>query len=69
MVDGPRAGLDAVSALESELGDYVPLHATIGELARRAGDVARAREHFTRAAELSATLPLKRWFAKRAQRA
>lgn len=66
MVDGPRAGLEAVSALESELGDYVPLHATIAELARRAGDAARAREHFQRAADLSSTLPLKRWFTKRA---
>jgi RNA polymerase sigma-70 factor (ECF subfamily) len=66
MVKGPRAGLDAASALESELRDYVPLHAAIGELARRAGDLERAREHFARAADLSSTLPLKRWFTKRA---
>ena len=65
MVNGPQAGLDEVSALESELRDYVPLHATIGELARRAGDQARAREHFARAADLSSTLPMKRWFTKR----
>lgn len=65
MADGPRAGLEAANALEEELQDYVPLHATIAELSRRAGDEPRAKEHFRRAAELAATLPLKRWFEKR----
>ena len=65
MIDGPRAGLELAIALTNELRDYVPLHAAIGELSRRAGDCTLAREHFERAAELSATLPLKRWFEKR----
>jgi RNA polymerase sigma-70 factor (ECF subfamily) len=66
MVDGPRAGLGAIDHIAGQLGDYVPLHAAIGELSRRSGDHARAREHFRIAAELSSTLPLKRWFEKRA---
>jgi RNA polymerase sigma-70 factor (ECF subfamily) len=67
MVDGPVAGLAAAAALEPELRDYVHFHAAIGELSRRAGDRARAEEHFRRASELSSTLPLKRWFEKRAR--
>jgi RNA polymerase sigma-70 factor (ECF subfamily) len=67
MVDGPDAGLDAAAALEPELRDYVHFHAAIGELSRRAGDREKANEHFRRASELSSTLPLKRWFEKRAR--
>jgi RNA polymerase sigma-70 factor (ECF subfamily) len=65
MVEGPEQGLAAASALAGELRDYIPLHSTLGELARRAGD-ASAREHFERGAALAKTLPLKRWFQKRA---
>jgi len=67
MVDGPSAGLEAAAALEPELRDYVHYHAAIGELSRREGDRARAEEHFRRASELASTLPLKRWFEKRAR--
>jgi len=67
MVDGPSVGLEAAAALEPELRDYVHFHAAIGELSRRAGDRVSAEEHFKRASELSSTLPLKRWFEKRAR--
>ena len=67
MVDGPSVGLEAAAALEPELRDYVHFHAAIGELSRRAGDRVSAEEHFKSASELSSTLPLKRWFEKRAR--
>jgi RNA polymerase sigma-70 factor (ECF subfamily) len=66
MVEGPEEGLAAANAVAEELQDYLPLHSTLGELSRRAGDTERAREHFQRGAALAGTLPLKRWFEKRA---
>ena len=49
--DGPQAGLDIADGLE--LGDYHYLHATRGELLRRLGRTAEAREAFARALELA----------------
>jgi RNA polymerase sigma-70 factor (ECF subfamily) len=65
MIEGPSAGLALALPLESELRDYVPLHAAIGELSLRAGDHEQAREYFRRAADLATALPLKRWLGRR----
>ncbi|HEY2322346.1 MAG TPA: sigma-70 family RNA polymerase sigma factor [Thermoanaerobaculia bacterium] len=68
MVEGPECGLAVAMTLAPELRDYIPLYSTIGELARRAGNTALAREYFLEGASRARTLPLKRWFDKRAQR-
>jgi len=68
MVDGPECGLAVAMTLAPQLRDYIPLYSTIGELARRAGNASLAREYFLEGAARARTLPLKRWFEKRAQR-
>jgi RNA polymerase sigma-70 factor (ECF subfamily) len=47
-IDGPRAGIRALeeAGQEEALRHYHLFDATLGELCRRAGDRARAREHF-----------------------
>ncbi|HEV7957747.1 MAG TPA: RNA polymerase subunit sigma-24, partial [Marisediminicola sp.] len=67
MADGPHAGLAAIEAIPtlSTLRDYLPLSTTLGELWLRAGDKPRAAEHFTRALELPATLPEKRFLLRK----
>lgn len=54
MVDGPRAALDIVEALErsGELDDYHLLHAARADFCRRLGDFATAERSLTRALEL-----------------
>jgi RNA polymerase sigma-70 factor (ECF subfamily) len=49
--DGPQAGLAIVDRLE--LGDYRYLHSTRGELLRRLGRAAEARDEFERALALA----------------
>jgi RNA polymerase sigma-70 factor (ECF subfamily) len=49
--EGPAAGLDIVDGLA--LGDYRYLHATRGELLRRLGRAAEARDAYGRALELA----------------
>jgi RNA polymerase sigma-70 factor, ECF subfamily len=49
--EGPRAGLDIVDRLELE--DYHYLHATRGELLRRLGRTAQARQSYRRALDLA----------------
>lgn len=46
--DGPKAGIEAVrkAALDESMSRYHLLDATLGELYRRAGDLAQARFHF-----------------------
>jgi RNA polymerase sigma-70 factor (ECF subfamily) len=53
MRDGPRAGLALLDALELELDNEHLFHAAKGELFRRAGDAALAREAYARAAALA----------------
>jgi RNA polymerase sigma-70 factor (ECF subfamily) len=67
MADGPHAGLAAIEAIPAlaTLRDYLPLSTTRGELWLRAGDKSRAAEHFTRALELPATLPEKRFLLRK----
>jgi len=48
---GPEAGLRVADALD--LGEYHYLHATRGELLRRLGRIAEAREAYTLALELA----------------
>lgn len=67
MVEGPECGLSVAMALAPDLRDYIPLYSTIGELARRAGKPELARRYFLDGAALARTLPLKRWFEKRAK--
>ncbi len=50
-LDGPRAGIRALeeAGQDGALRHYHLFDSTLGELYRRAGDLARAREHFTAA--------------------
>jgi len=50
------------------LDGYLPYHATLGELASRAGDASLSREHFTRAAALAGTAAEKRFFERKLTR-
>lgn len=67
MAEGPRRGLAAVEeiAMHPALRDYLPLPATLGELCLRAGDRNAAAQHFTRALELPATMPEKRFLLRK----
>lgn len=55
--DGPEAGMDAFSAIESDAlaKDYYLWHATRAELSRQTGDTGTAREALDRAWELAPT--------------
>jgi RNA polymerase sigma-70 factor, ECF subfamily len=63
--DGPQAGLAAIEPIELELDAYHYLHATRGELLRRLGRAAAAREAFTRALELVRSEPERRLLRRR----
>ncbi len=67
MAHGPASGLAAAESIASHpaLRDYLPLPTTLGELSLRAGDRARAAEHFTRALELPATMREKRFLLRK----
>ena len=67
MAHGPAHGLAALAdiAAHPSMRDYLPLATTLGELHLRAGDPARAAEHFTRALALPATLPEKRFLLRK----
>jgi RNA polymerase sigma-70 factor (ECF subfamily) len=67
MRDGPLAGLVLVDAIlaRGELRDYHLIHAARADLARRAGDVAAARESYERALALAKQQPERRFLATR----
>ncbi|HYC90006.1 MAG TPA: sigma-70 family RNA polymerase sigma factor [Thermoanaerobaculia bacterium] len=67
MAHGPAFGLAAAEEIANHpsLRDYLPLSATLGELSLRAGNTAKAAEHFTRALELPATMPEKRFLLRK----
>ena len=67
MAEGPAAGIAEAEQVASHasLRDYLPLATTLGELWLRSGNRARAAEHFTRALELPATLPEKRFLLRK----
>jgi RNA polymerase sigma-70 factor (ECF subfamily) len=62
-VAGPAAALALVDSLD--LGEYRYFHSTRAELLRRMGDVAGAREAYTRALELAATDAERRFLERR----
>jgi RNA polymerase sigma-70 factor, ECF subfamily len=61
--EGPQAGLEIVEALE--LDGYHYLHATRGELLRRLGRTAEAREAYARALALVRAEPERRFLERR----
>jgi RNA polymerase sigma-70 factor (ECF subfamily) len=63
--DGPEAGLAAIEPIEHELDAYHYLHATRGELLRRLGRGAAARDAFNRALELVRSEPERRLLRRR----
>jgi RNA polymerase sigma-70 factor, ECF subfamily len=67
MRDGPHAGIALVDAIlaRGELRDYHLIHAARADLARRAGDVAAARESYERALALTKQQPERRFLARR----
>ena len=67
MSEGPSRGLAALEEVADHpaLRDYLPLPSTLGELCLRAGDPTAAAQHFTRALELPATLPEKRFLLRK----
>jgi RNA polymerase sigma-70 factor (ECF subfamily) len=64
---GPKAGLDAVSALvrTGALRDYYLLPATLGELSRECGDVAAAAAHYRAALACRCSEPERRFLERR----
>ncbi len=71
MAEGPRAGLAEIERIAAHpaLRDYLPLPVIVGELWLRAGEGVRAAEHFSRALELPATMPEKRFLLRKLARA
>lgn len=61
MRDGSDVGYRIACTLENKsmLADYAPYHATLGELARRAGHVENALLHFRRALECACSEPMR----------
>ncbi|MET7417421.1 sigma-70 family RNA polymerase sigma factor [Dactylosporangium sp. NPDC005555] len=65
MATGPAAGLALLSSLSSLHGDH-RFHAVRGHLLEMSGSPAFAREAYIRAAELTGSLPLRRYLHARA---
>ncbi len=67
MRDGPEAGLALISSIEdrSELKNYHLLHAARGELLRRAGQLAFAKEAIEKALSLVQQIPERRYLQKK----
>lgn len=68
MVEGPRAGLAAVTALEDRLAGHHRLDAVRAHLLERAGDREAARAAYQRAADHTLTTPDARCLRLRAAR-
>ena len=65
MRDGPEAGLPLVEPLLGELPGYLPAHAAMADLCRRAGRMADARTHYGLAAALARREPERRFLLQR----
>jgi RNA polymerase sigma-70 factor (ECF subfamily) len=65
MVEGPRAGLDLMDALEADLKDYHLFHAARADLLRRLGSSAEAAESYRRALELVTNDSERRYLTRR----
>jgi len=68
MVDGPRAALARLDEAEPALAGYHRVHAVRAHLLEEAGDRAAARACYRRAAELTLSLPERRYLLDRAAR-
>jgi len=68
MVDGPRAALTRLAEAEPALAGYHRVHAVRAHLLEEAGDRAAARACYRRAAELTLSLPERRYLLDRAAR-
>jgi len=71
MRNGPETGIAAIEQIASahSLRDYLPLASTLGELCLRAGQRARAAEHFRHALSLPGTGPEKRFLMRKLESA
>jgi len=67
MAEGPGVAITALDEIASHeaLRNYLPLPATLGELCLRIGDRKRAAEYFSRALELPATMPEKKFLLRK----
>jgi RNA polymerase sigma-70 factor (ECF subfamily) len=61
--EGPQAALEIIDRLE--LDNYQYLHSTRGELMRRLGRIAEARDSYRRALELAHAPPERRFLEAR----
>ncbi|HVW48416.1 MAG TPA: sigma-70 family RNA polymerase sigma factor [Solirubrobacterales bacterium] len=68
MAEGPQAGLALLVELEPQLEGHHRVHAVRAHLFELAGDVPGAHVEYTRAAELTASLPEQRYLTRRAAR-
>jgi RNA polymerase sigma factor (sigma-70 family) len=68
MADGPEAGLALLEELEPKLEGHHRVHAVRAHLLELAGDGPGAHGEYTRAAELTASLPEQRYLIRRAAR-
>jgi len=64
-VDGPRAALAIVDALDHTLAGYHAYHATRADLLRRLGSMPEARAAYDRAIELSGNAAESAYLARR----
>ena len=68
MVQGPRAGLALLEALDARLGGHYRLDAVRAHLHERLGDHARAIAHYRAAAERTASIPERDYLTLKAAR-
>jgi RNA polymerase sigma factor (sigma-70 family) len=68
MAEGPDAGLVLLEELEPKLEGHHRVHAVRAHLLELAGDEPAAHAEYTRAAELTASLPEQRYLTRRAAR-
>jgi predicted RNA polymerase sigma factor len=68
MAEGPEAGLELLAEVEPRLEGHHRVHAVRAHLLELAGDGAGAHAEYSRAAELTASLPEQRYLTRRAAR-
>jgi RNA polymerase sigma factor (sigma-70 family) len=68
MAEGPETGLVLLEELEPKLEGHLRVHAVRAHLLELAGDGPGAHAEYTRAAELTASLPEQRYLTRRAAR-
>jgi len=64
MSRGPESGIAAIENIQG-LEEYLPRASALGQLLLRAGDPARAAEHFRHALTLPSSAPAKRFLMKK----